>query len=685
MKKLLTLLFAALAATLSSFAQTRIDGTVSDERGPLAGVNVFVVGTIDGAVTDSLGRFAFSTTRTGELTLRAVLLGYEEQTFVADAARLRGLQIRLREKAASIDEVVVTASTYSMGRSSRIKTLDALDVVFSGNSCGDLVAALQVLPGTQKVGENGRLYVRGGDSEECQTFINGMHVLVPYGTNAEGQTQRGRFSPFLFKGMSFSLGGYGGEYGQALSSVLPMETTDVASSDKFGISASLLDWSAGGTKAFRRSSLSFNANYTDLGLHSAIFPDRNDWTHPYRKLSGEAQFKHEWDNGSSLKSYVGYDHTSLGLRTEGRELSLLEHNAYVNVTLQTTLGRGYRFFAGVANSTVFSDIGDALVRGDHYHNFRNEVHLKAEIRKSYSAAVKLSAGVEDYIRDSRTRYDATGYALDYNLLGGHIDAQLRLARTLFLSLSARAEKASYSPAWLLMPRVTLSFVPGKRFQSSIMWGRYSQSPEDDYLARSMGLLGQSTADHAILSLQYGTDRTLVRLEAYDKRYRGLPLQRGGVYTPDGYGYSRGVDLFVEDASLIRNLTLTAAYSFNDSQRLYQDFDAPRTPSYASRHNLRVTAKYGIGKVIVGLADTYASGRVYQAGTTPFYNSLDANVTWLAHPKVIVYASLNNLLGRTNVYRIDADGSPVAESRDRFFYIGIFISLKNSKAYDIANF
>ena len=295
MKKLLTLLFAALAASLSAHCQTRIDGVVSDEHGPLVGVNVFVVGTIDGAVTDTLGRFSFTTARTGELTLRAVLLGYEEQTLVADGARLRGLQIRLREQAASIDEVVVTASTYSMGRSSQIKTLDALDVVMAGNSCGDVVAALQTLPGTQKVGENGRLYVRGGDSEECQTFVNGMHVLVPYSTNVEGNAQRGRFSPFLFKGMSFSLGGYSGEYGQALSSVLPMETTDVASSDKFGISASLLDWNVGGTKAFRRSSLSFNADYTDLGLHNALFPDRNDWTRPYRKLSGEAQFKYEWD------------------------------------------------------------------------------------------------------------------------------------------------------------------------------------------------------------------------------------------------------------------------------------------------------------------------------------------------------------------------------------------------------
>ena len=77
--------------------------------------------------------------------------------------------------------------------------------------------------------------------------------------------------------------------------------------------------------------------------------------------------------------------------------------------------------------------------------------------------------------------------------------------------------------------------------------------------------------------------------------------------------------------------------------------------------------------------------MYAAGATPYYNSLDANITWLAHPKVIVYASMNNVLGRTNVYRIQPDGTQVSATRDRFFYLGIFISLKNNKAYDIANF
>jgi hypothetical protein len=55
------------------------------------------------------------------------------------------------------------------------------------------------------------------------------------------------------------------------------------------------------------------------------------------------------------------------------------------------------------------------------------------------------------------------------------------------------------------------------------------------------------------------------------------------------------------------------------------------------------------------------------------------------PKVIVYTSLNNILGRTNIFGYEADGKAITANRDRFFYIGIFVSLKNNKAYDISNF
>ena len=664
-------------------SQTIVSGIVTDGREPMAGANVFIIGTIDGCLTDSLGRFEFATSKTGELSVKATFIGFEDA--VLTTTESQNLLIRMREQATTINEVVVTASTYSFGKSDNFKTMDALDVVMSGNSCGDIVAALQTLPGTQKVGENGKLYVRGGESDECQTFINGMHVLVPYSTNIENNAVRGRFSPFLFKGINFSLGGYGGEYGQALSSVLPMETTDVATGDKLGVSASLVDWNIGGTKAFASSSLSFNADYTSMGLYDALFPDRINWTRPYRKLSGEAQYKAELSSASVLKSYIGYDFTTLGQHVDNRMLSLYEHNIYANATLKSNIGRGYSLFTGIANSSVINDIDDAQILGDHYHNFRNEIHLKAEMRKVYSPVMKMSVGVEDYLRHSTKRYESSHYNLDYNLLAAHTDAQLRIVPKLFLNLSARVENASYDGGWLLMPRATLSYVPDKHFQLSAMLGRYSQTADDDCIVMSGKNLSQSTANHAILSMQYEIRNTLLRIEPYYKKYHNLPLIANGLYTADGYGTSKGVDVFIENHSLIKNLTSTLSYSFNDSERLYLDYMALRTPDYVSRHNVRMTLKYNIGKTIIGLSESYASGRKYPIGTTPHYNSVDANLTWLVSPKVIVYTSLNNILGRTNVFRYNPDGTAVKANRDRFFYIGIFVSLKNNKAYDISNF
>jgi hypothetical protein len=610
-------------------------------------------------------------------------MGFNDYTQSITISSSTHLAIRLHERATAIDEVVVTASTYSFGKSDNFKTMNALDVVMSGNSCGDIVASLQSLPGTQKVGEDGKLYVRGGESEECQTFVNGMHVLVPYSTNTENTAVRGRFSPFLFKGINFSLGGYSGEYGQALSAVLPMETTDLATSDKFGVSASLVDWNIGGTKVFTSSALSFNAALNSMGLYDRLFAQRQDLTRPYRKFSGEAQYKKEYNGRGVLKSYVGYDFTSVGLHQDERHISLKEHNVYANLTYKTPIGRGYTLFAGFANSTVFNHIDDAVNAGDHYRNFRNEVHLKAELRKVYNSVLKLQAGVEDYIRNSTLRFAPYRYNLDYNILATHIDAQWRIMPKLFLHVAARMEMMDHH--YQLMPRTTLSYIPNKRWQFSLVAGQYSQTAEDDILAQSNKSLCQSTASHIILSMQYNFASSLLRIEPYYKRYSHLPLLHNGIYQSDGYGNSKGVDIYVENHSISSRLTTTLAYSFNDSERLYMDNTEPCAPGFASRHNLRLTAKYAIAKFIIGIANSYATGRHFANGTTPYYNSLDANITYLLSPKVILYSSLNNILGRTNIFRYDAAGNGITSSRDRFFYIGIFVSLKNNKAYDISNF
>ena len=131
---------------------------------------------------------------------------------------------------------MLSTGTFEAGAESRVTALKPLDVVTTASALGDFLGALQTLPGTSTVGEDGRLFVRGGGADETQIFIDGIRVFAPYTPTANNIPTRGRFSPFLFKGISFSTGGYSAEYGQALSGVLKLNTIDEPDQEKTDIS-----------------------------------------------------------------------------------------------------------------------------------------------------------------------------------------------------------------------------------------------------------------------------------------------------------------------------------------------------------------------------------------------------------------------------------------------------------------
>ena len=116
MKHQVTLLIFLLMALCKSTAQTIVSGTISDGKEPLVGANIFIVGTIDGCLTDSVGRFSFSTSKTGEVTLKATYIGFDDYTLTTDARLLDNISIKMRERATTLNEVVVTASTFSFGK-----------------------------------------------------------------------------------------------------------------------------------------------------------------------------------------------------------------------------------------------------------------------------------------------------------------------------------------------------------------------------------------------------------------------------------------------------------------------------------------------------------------------------------------------------------------------------------------
>ncbi|MDP2335056.1 MAG: TonB-dependent receptor, partial [Bacteroidota bacterium] len=219
---------------LTAFSQTVITGKVTEEHGePLPGANAYLQGTYDGTSSGENGVFKFKTSKSGTQVLRVEFMGYEA---LAQNLELKGdtirLNIQLKEAFNVLNAVTITAGTFEASDKKQAVTITPIDMVTTAGAAGDVYGALQSLPGTSTNGESGRLFVKGGDSEESQTYIDGSLVYVPYNSSAPNLATRGRFNPFMFKGTVFSTGGYSAEYGQALSSVLLLNTNDMPAEDQ---------------------------------------------------------------------------------------------------------------------------------------------------------------------------------------------------------------------------------------------------------------------------------------------------------------------------------------------------------------------------------------------------------------------------------------------------------------------
>ncbi|WP_435313948.1 carboxypeptidase-like regulatory domain-containing protein, partial [Cellulophaga fucicola] len=235
MKQFLFLLF--ILTQLSLTAQTTISGKVTDNKGlPIGGANVYLDGTYDGTATKENGEFYFTTEEEGQQTLIVSFISFETFSKTTLVENLKNITIKLRDDVNTLDAVTVNAGSFKAGENAKVTALKPLDIVTTAGAMGDFIGALQTLPGTSNVAEDGRLFVRGGDAEETQIFVDGMRVFTPYSPTANNIPTRGRLSPFLFKGITFSTGGYSAEYGQALSSVLLLNSIDEPEEERTDIS-----------------------------------------------------------------------------------------------------------------------------------------------------------------------------------------------------------------------------------------------------------------------------------------------------------------------------------------------------------------------------------------------------------------------------------------------------------------
>lgn len=612
--------------------------------------------------------------------------------------------IRLQIDSIGLEEVTVKGRK-TPAANSRWSDMQPVELVTVGGANGDLYKALQTLPGTQVQGETGELLVRGGDSRETQTYIDGMHVLNPYTSTGINTPARSRYSTFMFSGVNLASGGAPLEYGEALSAVLPLETKDYSRVNKLGLNASVVGAGGGGTRVFDKGSLSVDLNYQNMGLYNRLFPSRKEFESPYRMYSAATQYRYTPTEATVLKVYAQYDRTDFSSYEgdERRLFGLAEDNAYVNATLRHRTSGDWNWFAGAAWSWYEQRIGSAATADDHWLERQQELHLKAKFFKRLSPALRLDAGMESYLRRYESRYRLPAEVDDRRRMSpatgaAFLSASCYPAAWLKAELSLRAEYTSPNRQMNFSPRLALNGYWGDVMLSATV-GRYTQLPENSYLVRRPGLKSEECIQYN-LGAQYEQGGRFCKAELYYKEYDRLALLETDAITgapcltSGGYGHSKGFDLFFRDVSSFRRLEYQLSYTYNLSRRKYQEYAELTTPQYATRHNAALTLKYSLPRLrsVIGLTDRFSSGRPWHNPDRPGlmndevkpYNSLDLGWTVVASKKVIIHASATNLLCRKNEFG-RVDGKPLLASSDHFFYIGVYVTLGKKAAYDVSNF
>ena len=711
MKAILSILISLIA--MAGQAQTKISGKVIDEKGEaIPGANVSVQDSYDGTSSALDGSFAFISGEKGNRNLIITFIGYKS---IIQPVELNGkpivTSVSLKEEINELDAVTISAGSFTAGDEKRRTILKAVDIATTAGATADIAGALNTLPGTTKVGESGRLFVRGGDSNETRTFIDGMAVLDAYGPSAPNTPSRGRFLPFMFKGTSFSTGGYGAEYGQALSSALILNSKDKADMNQTDIGLLSVGADIAHTQVWDRASVSGKVQYTNIRPYFNLMDQRVDWVNPPLSLEASAAYRQQVGTDGLLKVFGNFNRSNFSMyshdiaNSELKQLvDLTNTYGYGNTVYQQSLRDKWSVRGGLSYS--YNENAYKL-DGSPANELEKGVHTKVVFENSVSDKVELRMGTEVIAREyTASKQDEKSLELltqgfSEMITSSFAEAEGYANKHFVAKVGARVEYNSLLHQSSVDPRLSVAYRPGKQGQFSFAYGTFRQSAKNQYL-RVNNLLGNEKAEHFILNYQIISNNRTFRVETYYKKYSDLVKFENGdptILNNFGNGYAKGVELFWRDNQSIRNVDYWVSYSYLDTQRDYLNFPTPAVPSFASAHNFSFVYKHFVTKIKsqLGFTYSYASGRSYHNPNspkfnndqTPFYQDLSANISYLPKNWLIFYLSCTNLLSRDNVFGYNYAAAPdvngvyarqaIRQPAAHFLFLGVFITISKNKS------
>ena len=719
--------------------QATVRGVVLDTTATaLPGVRVWLRGDAGGAVTGADGRFELLSALRGRQVVVAFLAGFRPAEHEVDLnAGAHDLRIVL-DLAAVAETVRVVASRPPVAAPST-ERLTALDVVRVPGSRADVLRALQDVEGVTQVDDGAGLFVRGGNPDEVLVLLDGavLHHPYRYETAAGGGGAAGTVEPFLLDDAAFSSGGFPARYGNALSAVLDMRGLGRPNRAAGAVTAGLAGVSGrSGLPVGARGGVRASGNWID--------------TRPLFALNGSRRPFSRHPAGRDVNVSGHYDSPALGsfkvfgTAAEDEVGVELEADAFRGFLTSTTANRLHsaRWERAVAPNWLAA----GTVGWSDYARRTGAGVLDVEVRDrrvSWRADVSGGAGrwlLRAGADGGLTRTTAVGFVptrgRDFTGVGGVSDFDVALddrrvgayaeieggAGRVVPNLGVRLDRFGLAAETTADPRLSLLAPAGGAQRVRVAWGLYHQAPPPLYYDRHRGAarLPPMRAAHWVVGYEYGADDAplAVRLEAYRKRYRDLPLETpaagnggsGPGFSAAGHGSAAGVDVSARAAWPV--VDLRAAYGWLRAARRWTPvdqrnrYDLPAgtwTPDFSIPHDLRLTALVEAAPAVTfGVRWRTASGRPYTpvvdarprgAGLEPVFGPINSQrapryerldlsvdvVTEVGRAPVVLFGGVTNVLDRYNVlaYAWSPDfreRRPVTSATPRAIYAGFSVGL-----------
>ncbi len=638
MKKILYIFLFVISCINIIFPQNvnKVFGTVIDEDNhPLEYVNVFILNTFEGGMTDNNGNFSFLTKQKEQIEIVAGMVGYEKYSTIIDLKKQmnKPLLIILKNNTIATKEVIITASSFGSEKGKGV-VMTNIDVLTTPGGAADIFQALKTMPGLTSVSESAELYVRGGDPIETITLLDQASHNHPYTYESSYGGLFSNINSDNITGMFFSSGGFSAKYGNALSGVLDLETKNepLKSTYKLGVSLAAAELSAAfpimdetlglrinGRKSFTEPIFWFNGKNSDF-TNEPISKD----------LSANLVYK--YSSTGRIKTFFSYadDKQGVLINQPGYidEFAGTSHNYFINTQISDILLKNLVLKTSISFSKfnrywtlglldlTKSDKNKKLRSDAEWEIGNNKINFGFEIENRFTNFLG-TVPVEDY--DMRKNGKAKIIDADFNVTryGLYIETELaNFLKLKGLSLVAglRTDYISKLNIFWIDPRGNLGYKLFENTNLAIGFGIFHQHPDPRLYSPQDGNpnLKAMRALHFVTSINHKfSDRDEIRIEAYYKKYTYLPLEDDTKnYNNNGFGYAKGIDIIAKGI-LFDVFDSYVSYGLLSTKRKWMDYKALTSSEYDITHNLNIVAKYNISNHLqIGINYKFATGKPF---------------------------------------------------------------------------